>query len=102
MTCNNTYIYKGDDTGAFGATFLIINASIPTGYNVSKAEVKIGILDPIVIENPEFPLSINLTSEQTSLLMNRNDIYMAVYDDQGRKATCRKGVITFKAREQVV
>lgn len=101
MNCNNTYIYKGDDTGAFGATFLTVNASIPTGYNVSKAEIKIGILDPIVIENPEFPLSINLTSEQTALLMDKNSIYMAVYDDNNLKKTC-KGVITFKAREQII
>lgn len=97
----NTYIYKGDDTGAFGATFLTVNANIPTGYNVSKAEIKIGILDPIIINNPDFPLSINLTSEQTALLMDKNSIYMAVYDDNNLKKTC-KGVVTFKAREQIV
>lgn len=97
----NSYIYKGDDTGAFGQNFLKVNLSVPTGHAVSKAEIKIGILEPIIINNPDFPLVINLTSEQTSLLMNKNDVYMAVYDEEGRKATC-KGVVTFNAREQIV
>lgn len=102
MPCKNSVsIFKGDDTGAFGGNFLTVNANIPTGYNISKAEIKIGILEPVVVNNPVFPLRINLTSEQTALLMNKNNIYMAVYDDLGRKATC-KGVISFNAKEQVV
>lgn len=101
MSNSNYSIYKGDDTDAFGGSFLTINATIPTGYTVSKAEIKIGILEPIEIDNPVFPLQISLSSGQTTLLMNKNNIHMAVYDEEGRKATC-KGVITFNAKEQVV
>lgn len=103
MANKKVSIYKGDNTGAFSeGSFLKINVNgIPEGFEVSKAEIKIGILPVIEVENPVFPLGINLTSEQTSVLMNKNNIYVALYDSEGRKKTC-KGTKTFDALEQVV
>ena len=95
------YIYKGDDTSAFGGNFCIIDATIPEGHLVSKAKVKIGNLPDITIETPEFPLRINLTSAQTRQLDTQNTCYMAIWDEQGRKKTC-EGVLKFVAKDEVV
>ena len=95
------YIYKGDDTAAFGNTLLTINATIPEGRVVSKAKVKIGNLPVMTFSNPVFPLKINLTSSQTRQLSTQTECYMAVYDEEGRKATC-KGVLKFVAKDEVV
>lgn len=95
------YIYKGDDTGGFGGTFLTVYAKIPEGYAVSKAKIKIGNLPVFTYTDPVFPLQINLTSAQTRQLATQNECYMAVYDGAGRKRTL-KGTLKFVAKDEVV
>ena len=94
-------IWKNDDTGAFGNNLLTVKANIPSGYTVSLAKIKIGNLPVMSFPNPVFPLSINLTPAQTRQLQQQNTVYMSVYDDEGRKATCR-GSVSFVAKDEVV
>lgn len=94
-------IIKGDNSGAFGNSFLTIRANIPTGHTVTKAQLKIGNLAIKTYNNPTFPLVVNLTEAETRQLTEQNNCFLAVYDEQGRKATC-KGTITFVAKDQVV
>lgn len=93
-------IYKGDDTGAFGNTFIIINLDNPLGYTVSKAIFVCGCIIKI-FNNPVFPLPINLSSEETEKLRSSNVCYLIVYDGQGRQKTC-KGTLTFNAQNGVL
>ena len=95
-------IFKGDSTGSFGNTFLTIRAKgIPDGYVISKAKVKIGDLPVMTFENPEFPLKVNLSETQTRQLKAQNDCYLAIYDGDGRKKTC-KGKVSFVALDEVI
>ena len=57
-------IYKGDNTGAFGNTFLTIGLNNPLGYTISKAIFVTGCIQKIY-ENPVFPLRINFNEEET-------------------------------------
>ena len=102
MSCNNVKsIFKGDDTNSFGQQFLVINATIPEGYTVSKAEFKCGSLPVMTFDNPTFPLSIELTATQTKLLTYQNQCYLKVYDQNGLGQTCT-GTAIFKAKAQVI
>ena len=93
-------VYKGDDTAAFGLTFLKINILNSDGYNISRAEFRCGeILKKF--ENPEFPITINLTADETEKLQLRNTCYLAIYDENGLKKTC-SGSITFNASPRKV
>ena len=94
-------IYRGDNTGAFNNSFITIRAKVPEGQRIKLAKFKVGNLPAMTFENPEFPIVINLTSAQTLQLQQQNICYLAVYDELGRKATCR-GTITFVAKEEVV
>lgn len=95
-------IFKGDDSSAFGGAFITINANnIPTGFEISKAKFKVGNLPVITFDNPQFPLVVNLTSVQTRQLQQQNVCYLAVYDNEGRKLTCR-GKAEFVALDEVV
>lgn len=94
-------IYKGDNSGAFGNNFITIKANIPEGHVVSKAQFKVGNLPVMTFTNPDFPIVVNLTPAQTRQLQQQNTCYLAVYDELGRKATC-KGTITFVAKDEVV
>lgn len=94
-------IYKGDDLGAFNNSFITINANIPEGFTISKAKFKVGNLPTMTFDNPVFPLIVNLTSAQTRQLQQQNTCYLAVFDELGRKCTC-KGSITFVAKDEVV
>lgn len=88
-------IYQGDNTAAFGGNFLTIDVSAGEGMPVpliTKAELKIGCFTK-VIENPTFPLKINLTEEETTHLKTENTAYLAVWDNQGRKKTCEGSLI---------
>ena len=88
-------IYQGDNTAAFGGNFLTINIVVPEGEDIpsiSRAELKIGCFHK-VIETPTFPLTINLTEEETTHLKTENTAYLAVWDDQGRKKTCEGSLI---------
>jgi len=95
-------IFQGDNTAAFGGNFLTINISsesepIPT---ITRAEIKIGCICKS-FNNPTFPLTINLTEEETAKLSSTNMAYMAVWDIDGRKKTCQ-GSITIKTSSRRV
>lgn len=103
MAKNKFILYKGDDTDAFGQNLLTINIrNIPDGYTVERMEVKIGSLDIIEVDDfTEFPVRINLNSEQTRELSDINTVYIALYDNEGLKKTINKS-ITFTAKSEVV
>lgn len=90
-------IYQGDNTAAFGGNFLTINISSETGVvpTITRAELKIGCICK-TFENPVFPMTINLTEEETQKLQAQNSAYLAVWDIEGRKKTCQ-GTISFPA-----
>lgn len=97
-------IVRFDDTDSFSQDFLEIDAEFPDDTwapRISKAEFKIQNLPVITFENPVFPLTINLSSEQTALLKDVNNCYLAVYDEQGRKQTC-EGQLTFMSTRRKV
>lgn len=88
-------IYQGDNTAAFGGNFLTIRLVLPEGQEmspISKAELKIGCFHK-VIETPTFPLTINLTENESAQLKTENVAYLAVWDAQGRKKTCEGSLI---------
>lgn len=94
-------LYQGDNTQAFGGSFLKINlVSEEPIPEITKAEIRIGCLFK-VISNPSFPLVINLNEEETSKLNTTNTAYMAVWDSLGRKKTC-KGSITIQTQPRRV
>lgn len=90
-------IYKGDDTSAFGGLFIRINLHLPSeleGVVITKAVVSINVncnflTNDItkVYENPTFPLDINLDSTESKKLQSKNYLYLAVWDQYGRKHT---------------
>lgn len=96
-----TYIYKGDSLGAFGEHGIKVNLYNPENYTVAKAEFKVGNLPKMIFDNPTFPLYINLTPNQTSGLEQQTICYLAVYDENGNKVTC-KGKFNIVARDKVV
>ena len=93
-------LYKGDDTNAFNNKFLTIDLEGIENVTISKAEFKCGTILK-TFENPTFPLQIDLNCEETKKLLRTNCCYLAVYDELGRKRTC-KGNITFTCAEKVV
>lgn len=94
-------IRKGDDSNAFGFSFLTVNLENSDQYTIAKAKVRIGTIIK-KIDNPVFPLHISLTKEETLTLSEAcNKIYMAIYDVDNKKWTC-EGELTFKAAPKVV
>lgn len=94
-------IRKGDDTNAFGFSFLTVNLQGAEEYTISKAEIRIGVIIK-TFENPSFPINITLSKEETSMLSEcGNKCYMAIYDTNNRKLTC-EGSLTFRAAPKVV
>ena len=94
-------IFRGDNTNSFGQDWLIIEAEIPEDWVVSMAEFKVGNLPAMMIDEPEFPLSINLSSAQTALLKDTNSCYLSLFDENGYKQTC-EGTFIFETRKQVI
>lgn len=72
-------IRKGDDTDAFGFAWLTVNLENPQGFEITKAEIRIGTIKKI-FNNPVFPLSISLNRLETEKLNEQNMCYMAIYD----------------------
>ena len=93
-------IRKGDDTDAFGFAWLTVNLDNPQGFEITKAEIRIGTIKKI-FNNPVFPLSISLNRLETEKLNEQNMCYMAIYDTAGRKYTC-EGSLQFKTNPKVV
>ena len=94
-------VRKGDDTNAFDFSFLTVELDNPENFLITKAEIKIGTIVK-TIENPQFPLEVELSKNETIKLSEcRNQCFMAVYDDVGRKYTC-EGSLVFPANPKVV
>ena len=93
--------YKGDDYDAFDQEWVQIVLDFPEDWIISKAEFKVGNLPVMRFKDPIFPMSISLTSEQTSNLKDVNTCYIAIYDEEGRKQTV-DGSWTFQAEDEVV
>lgn len=93
-------IYKGDNTGAFGNNFITINLDNPLGFTVSRVIFVCGCIQK-TFNNPEFPIVINLTSEETKTLKPSNVCYLVAYDSEGRQKTC-KGTLTFPTTQGVL
>lgn len=93
-------IYKGDNTAAFGNNFITITLNNPLGYTVSKVVFVCGCIQKSY-NNPEFPLVINFTSEETSKFGAVNVGYLVAYDAQGRQKTCN-GKVMFNAVNGVI
>lgn len=93
-------VYKGDDTAAFGNTFITINLENPLGYTISKAIFVCGCIQK-TFENPVFPLTINLTGAETAKLNYTNVCYLVVFDENGLQKTCN-GTLTFPAQNGVL
>lgn len=94
-------LFQGDNTQAFGGNFLTINITSETPIpTITKAEVRIGCIYR-VIKNPVFPLTINLSEEETEKLSTKNTAYMAIWDILNRKKTCM-GSITIDTQPRRV
>lgn len=93
-------IFKGDDTGAFGVEWLTINLAEADKLTITKAEFRCGEVVK-TFEEPEFPIKVNLTSEETAKLKAENTCYLAIYDEDGLKKTCQ-GAFTFDATNRRV
>lgn len=93
-------IFKSDDTGAFGNSFITINLDNPNEYIVSRVIFVCGCIKK-TFDNPTFPIVVNLTSEETSRLKTTNVCYLVAYDSEGRQKTC-KGTFKFNAQNGVI
>ena len=95
-------IYQGDNTGAFGDSFLTITLSsnIDPAPVIKKAVLKIGGLCK-TFDNPVFPLKINFDEKETAMMSAVNKAYLAVWDTDGRKRTC-EGSLTFNTNAKRV
>jgi len=94
----DTNLIKGDDSQAFGQNLLRITLSDPDGllenHSISKCEIRFNGCVTKTFLNPEFPLIINLTSEESNKLsVGNNTAVMAVWDEDGRKLTPKGGQI---------
>ena len=94
-------LVRGDNLQAFDGQPIIINL-----HNnirpISKAEVVInGGVILRTFENPEFPISVELDESDTAkLIVGKNICNLIVYDDLGRKETC-KGTLYFTVDREV-
>lgn len=94
----DTDLIKGDDSQAFGQNLLRITLSDPDGlldrHSISKCEIRFNGCVTKTFLNPEFPLIINLTSEESNKLsVGNNTAVMAVWDEEGHKVTPAGGQI---------
>jgi hypothetical protein len=106
MSCNKNRneIYKEDDYRAFGGRLITINAVFPPemldGHTISKAELRCGDL-LFTFDNPEFPIEVIPTAEQTAIMKHINTCFLKVYDENGYGITCN-GQLQFVANDKVV
>lgn len=92
--------FKGDDTNAFGKTFITIELDNPYEFEISKAIFIVGCIKK-EFENPVFPLRINFTSEESKKLQFKNTAYLVVFDSESRQQTCER-TLTFPMKEGVI
>lgn len=93
-------LYRSDDTDAFGSSFITINIETEVNVTITKAVFQCGTIKK-VFDDPVFPLSIELTSQETKSLPANNLCYLAVYDENGKKRTC-EGSLQFSTQSQLV
>ena len=108
MSINDSTIYKGDNTAAFGNNFLTIKVKNPNLYYVSKIifSVNSGIItktfeDAEHFQREETVLYVNFSSEETQKLSATNVGNLIPYDENGLQSTCRQSV-TFYAQNGVI
>jgi len=94
----DTNLIRGDSSTAFGQNLLRITLNDPDGllvnHSISKCEIRFNGCVTKTIENPQFPLVINLTSEESDKLsVGNNTAVMAVWDENGQKLTTKGGQI---------
>ena len=86
-------IYKGDNLQAFDGS--PIEVEFDTGGSlVSKAEFIInkGLIVKTFL-NPESPIFVNLTEQDTKKLGLNNYAQLVLYDTQGRRKTCDETLV---------
>lgn len=103
-----TTIYKGDDTGAFGNTFITLKVKNPELLAISKLVLSINggcitktFTDAHNFQAEEIVLRINFSSAETAKLNVSNTVNLIAYDEQGKQSTCRQSV-SFSAKNGVI
>lgn len=101
-------IFKGDDTSAFGGTFLTIKVSNPELYPISKilfvvngGVIKKEFTDENMFQVAETILTVNFDSKETSKLLASNVGNLIVYDEYGKQETCKQ-YVQFNAQTGVI
>lgn len=101
-------IYKGDNTGAYGGTFITIAVYNPDLVRISKIVFVVngGIIkrewtDENYFQAEETMLYVNFDSQETKKLSATNVGNLVTYDDQGRQSTCSQ-YVTFNAKMGVI
>lgn len=101
-------IFKGDNTAAFGGTFLTIKVSNPDLYPISKiifvvngGSIKKEFTDENMFQTAETILTVNFSSKETSILYPNNVGNLVVYDEYGRQETCKE-YVKFNAQTGVI
>ena len=108
---NETAIFKGDNTGAFGNKFITVTVKNPQLYPISKLVAVTN--NGIYIENKPFTdennfqrenieLVINYSSEETPKLnQGANVLNLVAYDMSDKQYTCPQS-LTFYAKNGVI
>ena len=97
-------IYRGDNTQAFNGKPIIVKLKNAENHEIALAEFRCG---PVLktFENPEFPLKVYFTSEESNMLKPYNTMHLAVYDldekENLRKHTCKESAV-LKTKQGVV
>ena len=95
-----TNIIAGDNTKAYNKNFIEIDIENPNNVEVSKVIFVTGCINKS-FKNPQFPIYVNFTSEETSKMPYINVGYLVSYDSHGRQETC-DGSITFYVKNGVI
>lgn len=105
---SNEAIFKGDDTAAFGGTFLTIKVSNPELYPISKilfvvngGAIKKEFTDADMFQVEETILTVNFDSKETAILQPNNIGNLVVYDEYGKQETCKE-YVQFQAQTGVI
>ena len=93
-------LYRGDDTDAFGSSFITINLATSITATITRAVFQCETIKKS-FEDPTFPLSVELTALETRALQGTNTCYLAVWDENGKKRTC-EGSLNFNTQSGVV
>lgn len=102
-------IFKGDDTGANGNTFITITIKNPEQYPISKILV---VTNGGCIPNKEFTdennfqreiieIGVNYSSDETIKFNATNTVNVVAYDMENKQSTCPQ-TLTFTAKNGVL